>query len=123
MKVFWHHAEGQLPTLEAYMDECGDLFEEHPLVLPPLRGNAFRKRARKKRHGACSTDARRLDFFFDVMVEPEVPLPLLHCPLGQLLLHHRLLLGRFLPELKPAPVSFCLFALLDFGASSHDRVP
>ena len=61
MKVFWHYAEGQMPTLEAFMDECGDLFEEHPLTLPPLQGSAFRKRARNKRHGACSTDGWRAE--------------------------------------------------------------
>ena len=69
MKVFWHHAEGQPPTLEAFMDECGDLFEEHSLVLLPLQGRAFRKRARKKRHGACSTDAWRS---LEVAALPEV---------------------------------------------------
>ena len=56
MKVFWHHKPEDLPTLEAFEAECGDLFQEVPLELPVLTGKQFRARAKKKSRGAQSFD-------------------------------------------------------------------
>ncbi len=56
MRIFWHHKPEDLPSLAAYLEECGDLFEEVPVDLPEISGLRLKRRALKKARGAQSLD-------------------------------------------------------------------